>query len=232
MSEEATPDPFPVPASTARELLRCCPYGREAQRDAEEAIRRDDLPTYALYSSYQHDAGGWHTSQSKIIDDKLWRRIIADKQLDSFWKRSQVLLKWDGTVLGWDLRGIRIEPKPLIEFLARYGLAVTVDSNGQLQVPGQARALTGAGRNTYAHGAPIALLTLELDSGNFEKLGKKNGKAPTLLNLKAADLEERLTQLYHQFGIPAPTARSLHGLAAGVLQVLRKPLLSRPDPGS
>ena len=145
MSEEATPDPFPVPASTARELLRCCPYGREAQRDAEDAIRREELPTFALYSSYQHDAGGWHTSQSKIIDDKLWRRIIADKQLDPFWKRSQVLLEWDGTVTGWDLRGIRIEPEPLIEFLARYGLAVTVDANGQLQVPGQARALTGAG---------------------------------------------------------------------------------------
>lgn len=227
MSEETTPIPVPVPTSIARELLRCCPYGREAQRDAEDAIRRQELHTYALYSSYQHDKGGWHTGHSKTVDDKLWRRIIADKQLDPFWKRSQVLLEWDGTDTGWDLRGIRVEPESLIKFLARYGLAVTVDSTGQLQVPGQARALTGAGRNTYAHGAPIALLTLELNSGNFERLGKKNGKAPTLLNLKAADLEERLTQLYHQFGIPAPTARSLHGLAAGVLQVLRKPLISR-----
>lgn len=228
MSDDQAPVPVPVPTSIARELLRCCPYGREAQRDAEDAIRRDELKAYALYASYKHDQGIWHTQAgSKAIDDKLWRRIVADKQLDAFWKRSQVLLEWDGTETGWDLRGIRIEPTSLIEFLGRYALTVTVDPTGQLRVPGQARAVSGAGRNTYAHGAPIALLTLELHSGDFDKLGKKNGKAPTLLNLKAADLEERLTQLYHQFGIPAPTARSLHGLAAGVLQVLRKPLGSQ-----
>ena len=43
MSEEATPDPIPVPTSVARELLRCCPYGREALRDAEDAIQRKEL---------------------------------------------------------------------------------------------------------------------------------------------------------------------------------------------
>jgi hypothetical protein len=228
MSDDQAPVPVPVPTSIARELLRCCPYGREAQRDAEDAIRRDELKAYALYASYKHDQGIWHTQAgSKAIDDKLWRRIVADKQLDAFWKRSQVLLEWDSADTGWDLRGIRIEPTSLIEFLGRYALTVTVDQTGQLRVPGQARAVSGAGRNTYAHGAPIALLTLELHSGDFNKMGKKNGKTPTLLNLKAADLEERLTQLYHQFGIPAPTARSLHGLAAGVLQVLRKPQSSQ-----
>ncbi|WP_338468972.1 hypothetical protein V3I01_13610 [Sphingomonas sp. gentR] len=232
MSEEATAEPIPVPTSVARELLRCCPYGREALRDAEDAIQRKELPCWARYARVKHDEGGWHPNNSMKIDADVWGRIIEEKQRDRFWKHCAALLPLDGTRRGYDLTGIWIEPKALIEFLARYALKVTVDQSGQLQVPGQARALTGAGRNTYAHGAPIAVLTLELNSGNFERLGKKNGKAPTLLNLKAADLEERLTQLYHQFGIPAPTARSLHGLAAGVLQVLRKPLLSRPDPGS
>lgn len=140
MSEELAPDPIPAPTSVARELLRCCPYGREAQRDAEDAIRRDELKVYALYASYKHDQGIWHTQAgSKAIDDKLWRRIVAEKRLDAFWKRSQVLLEWDGTGTGWDLRGIRIEPTSLIEFLSRYALTVTVDPTGQLRVPGQAR---------------------------------------------------------------------------------------------
>jgi hypothetical protein len=229
MSEEATPEPIPVPTSVAREMLRCCPYGREALRDAEDAIQRKELHCWARYSRIKHDEGAWHPNNSMRIDAEVWGRIIEEKQRDRFWKHCAALLPQDATRHGYDLTGIWIEPNSLIEFLARYALRVTVDPNGQLQVPGQARALTGAGRNTYAHGAPIALLTLELNAGNFEKLGKKNGKAPTLLNLKAADLEERLTQLYHQFGIPAPTARSLHGLAAGVLQVLRKPLLVNPD---
>ncbi len=88
-----------------------------------------------------------------------------------------------------------------------------VDTDGQIVPPGDARVINAAGRNAYAHGAPIAALTLEMIGKSDESLHK----------MKATALIPRLRDLYLEIGVPVPGARSLEGFAGGILAILRKP---------
>ena len=203
----------PVHPVTARDLLRCCSRGRMAMQDAEEAIRRSHIPAIANYTTYLKAGGGRQTDGRTTITDKIWSRIVTEKQRDRFWKRGAVTLPSTANQPGLELVGIWLEPAPLITHLERFGLAVEVDSDGQIVPPGDARVINAAGRNAYAHGAPIAALTLELH-GQPEA---------SLHTMKATALIPRLRDLYMEIGVPVPGARSLEGFAGGILAVLRKP---------
>jgi hypothetical protein len=216
-STTSAPAPKPVLTIVARELLRCCPQGKLAMQDAEQAIRRGHITATAGFTSYLKTDGTSQTAGLTIVSDRIWQRIVDEEQRDRFWKKGAVSLPSTAGKAGYELMSITLDPIPLIQHLDRFGLAITVDAAGRIVPPSGARAISAAGRNAYAHGAPIAKLTLELAQESAEKLS-----AVSALSLVAS-----LRRLYTEMGIPVPTDRNLEGFAGGVLSVIRSPRM--PD---